>query len=118
MAFLGALCAAIMDIPPPSIPVQDYTMASFWIARKRVHAQGRLDRRSFLAHAAACSAIPLLGERVEGRTACGFPGDADPFSVGVASGDPTSTGAVLWTRLAPRPLEPGGGMPRENLEVN
>ena len=32
-----------------------------------------------------------------------------PFSLGVASGDPTSTGIVLWTRLAPEPLD-GGGM--------
>jgi alkaline phosphatase D len=35
----------------------------------------------------------------------------DPFTLGVASGDPTPTGVVLWTRLAPRPLEPDGGMP-------
>lgn len=35
----------------------------------------------------------------------------DPFTLGVASGEPTATGAVLWTRLAPRPLEPEGGMP-------
>ncbi|MGA1360345.1 MAG: PhoD-like phosphatase N-terminal domain-containing protein, partial [Gemmatimonadaceae bacterium] len=35
----------------------------------------------------------------------------DPFALGVASGDPTSTGAVIWTRLAPRPFEPEGGMP-------
>ena len=34
----------------------------------------------------------------------------DPFQLGVASGDPTPTGGVLWTRLAPRPLEPDGGM--------
>jgi alkaline phosphatase D len=34
----------------------------------------------------------------------------DPFALGVASGDPTSTSVVLWTRLAPRPLEPEGGM--------
>jgi alkaline phosphatase D len=33
-----------------------------------------------------------------------------PFSLGVASGYPRPDGAVLWTRLAPRPLEPGGGM--------
>ena len=26
-------------------------------------------------------------------------------------------GVVLWTRLAPRPLEPGGGMPAETVEV-
>ena len=42
---------------------------------------------------------------------------ADPFTLGVASGDPTSTGVVIWTRLAPRPLEPEGGLPRENIEV-
>jgi alkaline phosphatase D len=34
----------------------------------------------------------------------------DPFSLGVASGDPWPDGFVLWTRLAPRPLEPHGGM--------
>src|SRR6218665_2087543 len=39
-----------------------------------------------------------------------------PFSLGVASGDPSPTGIVLWTRLAPKPLE-GGGMPAENIEV-
>ncbi|MEZ4587439.1 MAG: alkaline phosphatase D family protein [Gemmatimonadales bacterium] len=35
--------------------------------------------------------------------------DADPFSLGVASGDPTDTGVVLWTRLAPH--SPAGGAP-------
>ena len=34
----------------------------------------------------------------------------EPFSLGVASGDPTPTGAMLWTRIAPKPLEPLGGM--------
>ncbi len=34
----------------------------------------------------------------------------EPFSLGVASGDPTPSGVVIWTRLAPRPLEPDGGM--------
>ena len=29
----------------------------------------------------------------------------DPFTLGVAAGDPTPTGAMLWTRLAPKPLE-------------
>ena len=33
-----------------------------------------------------------------------------PFQLGVASGDPTPSGGVLWTRLAPRPLDPDGGM--------
>jgi alkaline phosphatase D len=30
----------------------------------------------------------------------------NPFTLGVASGDPQPDGAVLWTRLAPRPAEP------------
>ena len=34
----------------------------------------------------------------------------DPFQLGVASGDPTSTAVMLWTRLAPKPFEPDGGM--------
>ena len=34
-----------------------------------------------------------------------------PFSLGVAAGDPAPDGFVIWTRLAPEPLEPHGGMP-------
>jgi alkaline phosphatase D len=41
---------------------------------------------------------------------------ADPFQLGVASGDPAPDGFVLWTRLAPKPLE-GGGMPDAAVEV-
>jgi len=39
-----------------------------------------------------------------------------PFALGVASGDPWPDSVVLWTRLAPEPLE-GGGMPMANVEV-
>ncbi len=39
-----------------------------------------------------------------------------PFSLGVASGDPLPNGVVLWTRLAPDPLN-GGGMPFANVPV-
>jgi alkaline phosphatase D len=35
----------------------------------------------------------------------------------VASGDPLPDGAVLWTRLAPKPLEMDGGMPSANVDV-
>jgi len=43
----------------------------------------------------------------------------DPFRLGVASGDPTASGVVLWTRLAPEPLaETGtGGMENAAVEV-
>jgi alkaline phosphatase D len=40
-----------------------------------------------------------------------------PFTLGVASGDPTSDGVVLWTRLAPRPLQPDGGLPAAPVAV-
>jgi len=39
-----------------------------------------------------------------------------PFTLGVASGDPTPDGVVLWTRLAPDPLA-GGGMPNRPVPV-
>jgi alkaline phosphatase D len=41
----------------------------------------------------------------------------NPFTLGVASGYPASNGVVLWTRLAPEPLVPGGGMPAAGVEV-
>ncbi len=40
----------------------------------------------------------------------------DPFSLGIASGEPWPNSVVLWTRLAPKPLE-GGGMPTKNVPV-
>lgn len=40
----------------------------------------------------------------------------NPFTLGVASGEPSPDGIVLWTRLAPQPAL-GGGMPNENTEV-
>lgn len=41
-----------------------------------------------------------------------------PFSLGIASGDPAPDGFVIWTRLAPRPLEPHGGMPMAVFPVD
>ncbi len=40
----------------------------------------------------------------------------DPFSLGVASGEPSADGFVIWTRLAPDPLQ-GGGMEPVPVEV-
>ena len=39
-----------------------------------------------------------------------------PFQLGVASGSPSPSGIVLWTRLAPEPLH-GGGMLDERVPV-
>ncbi|MGW1977409.1 alkaline phosphatase D family protein [Streptomyces sp. NPDC001889] len=41
----------------------------------------------------------------------------NPFTLGVASGDPKPDSVLLWTRLAPRPWEPGGGLPAGRLTV-
>ncbi|MBB5786503.1 alkaline phosphatase D family protein [Jiangella mangrovi] len=40
-----------------------------------------------------------------------------PFTLGVSSGDPLPDGVVLWTRLAPQPLEPNGGMTSRSVPV-
>lgn len=44
-------------------------------------------------------------------TAVDLPGD--PFTLGVASGEPLPTAVVLWTRLAPDPISGDGGMPAD-----
>lgn len=43
----------------------------------------------------------------------------NPFTLGVASGEPTPDGMVLWTRLAPDPLaaDGAGGMPAQVVQV-
>jgi alkaline phosphatase D len=43
---------------------------------------------------------------------------SDPFTLGVASGDPSPSSVVLWTRLAPDPLVAGGGMPADDVAVD
>ncbi len=40
-----------------------------------------------------------------------------PFQLGIAAGDPAPDGFVIWTRLAPRPLEIGHGMPSQPVPV-
>ena len=72
----------------------------------------RLSRRTFLRGGLAASlAVPSL----VGCTTPARPEVAgrDPFSLGVAAGEPGPDGFVLWTRLAPLPLwddpvAPGG----------
>jgi alkaline phosphatase D len=80
-------------------------------------AMQRLNRRSFLLGTASFAAAAMLSTRVRGAVAGQAKFSAYPFSLGVASGDPTSDGVVLWTRLAPRPLQTGGGMAPEPVEV-
>lgn len=74
-------------------------------------------RRHFLQGSASMLALPLVptfGPRHRAARARFF---ADPFTLGVASGDASTDGVVLWTRLAPRLLDADGGMPAEAVEV-
>jgi alkaline phosphatase D len=60
-------------------------------------------RRNFIAGAAATALAAPAILRAQGWRRY-------PFSLGVAAGDPASDGFVIWTRLAPEPLDPHGGM--------
>jgi len=77
----------------------------------------RMSRRELMKIAwmlgAAAVAPPILTRRAFAKPIF----DAYPFSLGVASGDPLPDGVVLWTRLAPKPLE-GGGMPMTMCRIS
>lgn len=77
-----------------------------------------LTRRSFLTGSASFALAALLANRVAGAVTASPKLAAYPFALGIASGDPAPDGMVLWTRLAPRPLEPGGGMPAVPVAVD
>src|SRR5262249_3282479 len=85
-----------------------------------IRHEGGVSRRLFLAYCSALAATPLLARVAEAAgpevTRPSF-GSA-PFTLGLSSGDPDATGVVLWTRLAPKPLEPDGGMPRASVAVS
>jgi alkaline phosphatase D len=71
-----------------------------------------LARRRFLIGAGAVLGAPFIASRTFAAPAFAV----DPFALGVASGCPRPDGVVLWTRLAPAPLD-GGGMPDMRIEV-
>lgn len=79
----------------------------------------RPTRREFLAYIGALLAASACGS--ERGTAGAAPPPApvlasDPFTLGVASGDPLPDSVILWTRLAMDPIN-GGGMPAEDIPV-
>lgn len=72
----------------------------------------KLHRRAFLSLAT----IPALSLRAFPQARRTTNLGANPFTLGVASGDPSPHGFVLWTRLALDPLN-AGGMPNEAIDV-
>ena len=76
-----------------------------------------MKRRDFLLDAARLAALTAVipnDWRVTLRPSFAD----DPFALGVACGDPTPNSAIIWTRLAPRPLDPDGGMGGARTAVN
>lgn len=72
-----------------------------------------MDRRRFVRS----TLLGLGGAPVVGRFASAFAARSSLFKLGVASGDVSATGVVLWTRLAPEPGVADGGMPAEEVSV-
>ena len=70
----------------------------------------KIDRRTFLGGLAAAGVAIGSGGRLLGtggrRMGGAPPLPADPFQLGVASGDPLPDSVVLWTRLAVDPMSP------------
>ena len=73
-------------------------------------------RRGFLAASTSSVLMASRGwsgdEFIQRRPSFGD----NPFQLGVASGDPDEESVVIWTRLAPKPLE-GGGMSSHSVAI-
>ncbi len=76
-----------------------------------------VNRRAFLRALAGSALVTTTSSFITGSVwgSPAFP--SYPFALGVASGDPAADGFVIWTKIAPKPLEPGGGMPGKPIEV-
>ncbi len=76
----------------------------------------QVSRRGVLGGVAAVLAAARFHALVDLPAAAATPLPSDPFTLGVASGDPLPDSVVLWTRLAPDPAN-GGGMPPGDVAV-
>ena len=76
----------------------------------------QFSRRQMLLSGASLAVLPWFGKDLSGFPLVRPSFASNPFTMGVASGDPSADGVVLWTRLAPDPLN-GGGMPLAIVEV-
>ncbi|KOX32422.1 MULTISPECIES: alkaline phosphatase D family protein [unclassified Streptomyces] len=90
--------------------------------RELRHAARHFGRRRFLTVTGAAAALAFATQLPAAGSAAAAELDArrvteDPFTLGVASGDPQPGSVLLWTRLAPRPFEPGGGLPDRRVPV-
>ncbi|MFE0799022.1 alkaline phosphatase D family protein [Streptomyces sp. NPDC058834] len=85
-------------------------------------AARHLGRRRFLTVTGAAAALAFSVNLPAAGTASAAELDAaqlteDPFTLGVASGDPQSDSVLLWTRLAPAPYQADSGLPAKRVDV-
>ncbi|MFD7440791.1 alkaline phosphatase D family protein [Streptomyces sp. NPDC059909] len=85
-------------------------------------AARHLGRRRFLTVTGTAAALAFAVDLPAAGAASAAELDArkiteDPFTLGVASGDPLPGSVLLWTRLATRPYEPGSGLPDARITV-
>jgi alkaline phosphatase D len=83
-------------------------------AVREFFAVSQIDRRNLVK---AGLSLALLGGIDAPALLAGTTYARDPFTLGVAAGDPWPDGFVLWTRLAPEPQTPDGGMPPHDVPV-
>ncbi|WP_460064922.1 alkaline phosphatase D family protein [Streptomyces sp. YKOK-I1] len=86
-------------------------------------AARRIARRRFLTVTGAAAALAFAVNLPAAGTAAAAELDPaqltdDPFTLGVASGDPLPGSVLLWTRLAPAPYQPDGGLPAARVPVH
>lgn len=86
-------------------------------------AARHLGRRRFLTVTGAAAALAFAVNLPTAGVAGAAELDArkiteNPFTLGVASGDPLPGSVLLWTRLAPAPYQPDGGLPAERVTVH
>ncbi|WP_077796037.1 alkaline phosphatase [Streptomyces sp. JHA26] len=85
-------------------------------------AARHLGRRRFLTVTGAAAALAFSVNLPAAGTASAAELDparltGDPFTLGVASGDPLPGSVLLWTRLAPTPYQADSGLPAKRVTV-
>ncbi|MFE6195060.1 alkaline phosphatase D family protein [Streptomyces sp. NPDC057838] len=86
-------------------------------------AARHIGRRRFLTTTGAAAALAFSTNLPAPGVAAAAELDAarltdNPFTLGVASGDPLPDSVVLWTRLAPVPFQADSGLPAERVTVH
>ncbi len=86
-------------------------------------AARHIGRRRFLTTTGAAAALAFATNLPAEGVAAAAELDAaritgNPFTLGVASGDPRPGSVILWTRLAPVPFQADSGLPAERVTVH